>query len=164
MFQQLKSKTKAPSLRIRSRLVDSKGSGPAAKTLSMASMPLIPQTESTAVLLDSGPELFTMGDITNAVAMAPPARRSLNFAASETPTAPPASVAAAEQITVYDTTVQTATTNPNIQESASATGGATGTSLQMCQVSKHPNAIKCCEERQLHQVFLLKKLAQGKQF
>ena len=58
MFQQLKSKTKAPSLRIRSRSVDSKGSGPAAKTFSMASMPLIPQTESTAVLAETGPRII----------------------------------------------------------------------------------------------------------
>ena len=116
--------------------MDSKGSGPAAETFSMASMPLIPQTESMAVLLESGPGLFTMGDITNAGVTAPPAKRSLNFASSETPTAPPASVASTEQITVYDTAVQTATTDQNNQESASATGGAKGTSLQMCQVSK----------------------------
>ena len=40
----------------------------------------------------------------------------------------------------------------------------TGTSLQMCQVSKHPNAVKRHEERQLCRVFLPKELAQGKQF
>ena len=34
----------------------------------------------------------------------------------------------------------------------------------MCRVSKHPNAIKCQEERQLRRVFLPKELAQGKQF
>ena len=129
MFQCLKSKTKAPSLRIRSRSVDSKGSGPAAQTFSMASMPLIPQTESTAVLVDTGPGLFTMGDITNTGAMAPPTKRSLNFASSETPTAPPTSGSLTDQITVYDTAVQTATMDQSTQESASATGGATGTSL-----------------------------------
>ena len=128
----------------------------------MASMPLIPQTESMAVLLESGPGLFTMGDITNAGVTAPPAKRLLNFASSETPTARPASVASTEQITVFDTAVQTATTDQNNQESASATGGVTGTSLQMHQVSKHPNAVKCCEERQLCQVFLSKELTQGK--
>ena len=164
MFQRLKSKTKALSLRIRSRSVDSKVSGPAAETLSMASMPLIPQTESTAVLSDSGPGLFTTGDITKASAMAPPTKRSLNFAYSETPTTPPASVASAEQITVYDTAVQTTTTNQNIQESASAMGGATGIPLQTRRVSRHPNAIKCHEERQLCRVILPKQLAQGKQF
>ena len=116
----------------------------------MASMPLIPQTESIAVLLESGPGLFTMGDITNTGVTAQPAKRSLNFASSETPTAPPASVASTEQITVFDTAVQTATTDQNNQESASATGGVTGTSLQMHRVSKHPNAVKCHEERQLH--------------
>ena len=100
MFQCLKSKTKAPSLRIRSQSVDSKGSGPTAETFSMASMPLIPQTESTAVLADTGPGLFTTGDITNTGATAPPAKRSLNFASSETPTAPPTSGALADQITV----------------------------------------------------------------
>ena len=46
MFQQLKINTKALSLRIRSQSVDSKGSRPAAETFSMASMPLIPHTES----------------------------------------------------------------------------------------------------------------------
>ena len=64
-----------------------------------------------------------------------------------------------DQITVYDTAIQKATTDQSTQASASATGCATGTSLQMCQVSKHPNAIKHCEERQLHQVFLPKELA-----
>ena len=164
MFQQLKSKTKASSLRIRSQSADSKGPGPVAETLSMASMPLIPQTESTAVLSDSGPGLFTTGDITTAGAMAPPTKKSLNFASIETPTAPPASVVSAEQITVYDTAVQTATTGQSIQESATVTEGMTGTSLQTLQVSRHPNAVKRHEERQLHQVFLPKELAQGKQF
>ena len=98
MFKQLKSKTKAPSLRIRSQSADSKGPGSVAETLSMASMPLIPQTESTAVLLDSGPGLFTTGDITTAGTMAPPTKKSLNFASTETPTAPPASVATAYSV------------------------------------------------------------------
>ena len=151
MFQQLKSKTKAPSLRIRSQS-------------EYGQYALISQTESMAVLLDSGPGLFTTGDITNASAMAPPAKRLLNFASSETPTTPPASVASAEQITVYDTAIQTATTNKNIQESASAMGGVTVTSLQTHRVSRHPNAIKCHEERQLCRGFLPKELAQGKQF
>ena len=97
-------------------------------------MLLIPQTESMAVLSDSRPGLFITGGITNAAVTAPPAKRSLNFASSETPTTPSASVASTEQITVYDTAVQTATTDQNTQESASATGGVTGTSLQMCQV------------------------------
>ena len=110
MFQHLKSKTKALSLRIRSQYADSKGSGPAVQTLSMASMPLIPQTESTAVLAETGLGLFTMGDGTHTGATAPPAKRSLNFASSETPTAPPTSRALTDQITVYDTAVQTATT------------------------------------------------------
>ena len=129
--------------------MDSKGSGPAVQTFSMASMPLIAQTD--------------MGDGTNTGAMAPPAKRLLNFASSETPTAPPTSRAPTDQITVYDTAVQTATMDQIIQESASATRGATGTSLQMRQVSKHPNAIKRHEERQLRQVSLPKELAQGKQ-
>ena len=119
-------------------------------------MPLIPQTESTALLSDSGPGLFTTGDITNVSAMVPSTKRLLKFASSETPTTPPASVASAEQITVYDTTIETATTDQNIQESASAMGGATGTSLQTRRVSKHPNAVKCREERQLCRVFLPK--------
>ena len=59
----------------------------------MASMSLIPQTESAAVLADTGPGLFTTGDGTNTGAMAPPAKRSLNFTSSETPTAPPTSEA-----------------------------------------------------------------------
>ena len=96
MFQRLKSKTKAPSLRIRSRSVQTqKDQDQQPETLSMASMQLIPQTESTAVLSDSGPGLFTSGRHYKCRChMAPPAKRSLNFASSETSTTPPASVAA----------------------------------------------------------------------
>ena len=126
MFQCLKSKTKAPSLRIRSQSADSKESGPATQTFSMASMPLISQIEPTAVLADTGPGLFTIGDGMNTSAMASPAKRSLSFTSSETPTAPPTSGAQTDQITVYDTAVQTAIMDQNIQGSASAIGGATG--------------------------------------
>ena len=164
MFQHFKSKTKAPSLRSRSRSADSKGPGPATETVSMASMPLIPQTETTAVLSDSGPGLLAAGDIITMGSTAPPTKKSLNFPSTVTPTAPPASVASAEQIIVYDMAVQTATTSQSIQESATATGGATETSLQTCRVSRCPNVVKCHEERQLRRVFLPKELAQGKQF
>ena len=58
MFQRLKSKTKTPSLQICSRLADSKTPGQGAETISMASMPLIPQTESSAVLHDNGQGLL----------------------------------------------------------------------------------------------------------
>ena len=73
-------------------------------------------------------------------------------------------MASAEQIIVYDMAIQTAMTGQSIQESETVTGGATGTSLQTYQVSRQPNAVKCCEERQLRRVFLPKELAQGKQF
>ena len=60
MFKHFKSKTKAPSLRIRSHSVDSKGPGQVAETISMASMKLTPQTEPSAVLQDNGLGLFAV--------------------------------------------------------------------------------------------------------
>ena len=57
MFQRFKSETKTPSLRIHSCSADSKGIGQSAETISMASMPLVPQTDSSVVIHDTGPGL-----------------------------------------------------------------------------------------------------------
>lgn len=67
-----------------------------------------------------------------------------------TPVAPLAQMAPVEQVIVYDTGIQTATTSQSIQKSATATGGVIGTSPQTLWVSRHPNAVKCHEDRQLH--------------
>ena len=155
MFQRFKSKTKAPSLRIQSQSADSKGIKQSAETISMASMPLVPQTNSSAVIHDTGPRLFTLEDLTVPESSALLAKKSLNF---ENATAPP------EQVIVHDTAVQTATTSQTIQGADATAGGATGTSLQTHQVARHPNIIKQCEKQQLHRIFLPKALATGKQF
>ena len=155
MFQRFKSKTKAPSLRICSWSADSKGIEQSAETISMASMPLVPQTDSSAVIHDTAPGLFTSGDVTAPVSSAPLAKKSLNF---ENTTALP------EQVIVHDTAVQTVTTSQTTQGASATAGGATGTSLQTHQVARHPNAIKQCEKQQMHHIFLLKDLATGKQF
>ena len=128
--------------------MDSKGPGQVAETISMASMPLIPQTEPSVVLQDNGPELFAAGDIITTGSTAPLAKKSFNFDSTTTPMAPLALMAPAEQVIVYDTAIQTATTSQGIQESATVTGGAMGTSLQTHWVSRHPNVVKHCEDRQ----------------
>ena len=102
MIQRFKSKTKAPSLRIHSQSPDSKGNKQSAETISMASMPLVPQTDSSMVIHDTGPRLFTLGDVTVPVPSAPLAKKSVNF---ENATAP------LEQVIVHNTAVQTATTS-----------------------------------------------------
>ena len=103
----------------------------------MASMPLVPQTEPSAVLHDNGPKLFITGDRVTTGSSAPPAKQSLNFDNATT---------LAEQVVVYDTVVQTATDNQNAEETGAMAGGATGTSLQTCRVGKHPNVVKRREE------------------
>ena len=133
MFQKFKSKTKAPSLRIHSQSADSKGIEQSAETISMASMPLVLQTNSSVVIHDTGPGLFTSGDVTAPVSSVPLAKKSLNF---ENATAPP------EQVIVHDTVVQTVTTSQMTQGAGATAGGTTGTSLQIRQVARHPNAIK----------------------
>ena len=133
MFQRFKSKTKVPSLRIHSRSADSKGIEQSAETISMASMPLVPQTDSSVVIHHTGPRLFTSGDVTVPVSSVPLAKKSLNF---ENATVPQ------EQVIVYDTAVQTATTSQTTQESGATVGGPTGTSLQIHQVARHPNTVK----------------------
>ena len=153
MFQRFKSKTKSSSLRIRSRSADSRGIRHSAETISMASMPLVPQTDSSVVIHDTGPGLFASGDMTAPASSAPLAKKSLNF---ENVMAPP------EQVIVHDTAVQTAMTSQTIQEAGASAGGATGTSLQTCRVATHPNAVKCCENRQMHHMFLPKDLTTGK--
>ena len=90
----------------------------------MASMPLVPQTDSSVVIHDTGPGLFTC---------APLAKKSLNF---ENATAPP------EQVVVHDTAVQMVTTSQTTQEIGATAGHATGTSLQTHRVARHPNAVK----------------------
>ena len=144
--------------------MDSKVPGQAAETISMASMPLIPQTEPSAVLQDNRPGLFAAGDIITMGSIAPPAKKSLNFESTMTTMAPMAPTALVEQVIVYDTAVQTAITSQGTQETTSVIGGATGTSLQTNRVARHPNAIKHHKDRPLHQVFLPKELVQGKQF
>ena len=137
MFQRFKNKTKTPSLRIRSHSADSKEIRQAAETISMASMPLVPQTDSLAVIHDTGPGLFTSGDVTVPVAKVPLAKKSLNF---ENAMAPP------EQVVVYDTAVQTVMKSQTTQETGAPAGGATGTSLQTHSIARHPNAVKHCEK------------------
>ena len=73
----------------------------------MASMPLVPQTETSVVLHDNGPRLFGAADPGLTGSSVPPAKKSLNF---ENATAP------VEQIVVHDTAVQTATGGQIIQE------------------------------------------------
>ena len=126
MFQRFKSKTKAPSLRIHSRSADSKGIGQSAEMISMASMPLVPQTDSSVVIYDTGPGLFTFGDVTAPVSSTPLAKKSLNFENT---------TALLEQVVVYNTVVQMATTSQTTQEAGATAGGATGTSLQIPQSS-----------------------------
>ena len=133
MFQRFKSKTKAPSLRIHSCFADSKGIRQSAETISMASMPLVPKTDSSVVIHDMGPGLFTLGDVTVSVSSAPLAKKSLNF---ENTTALP------EQVVVHDTAVQMVMTSQTTQEAGATTVGATGTSLQTCRVARHPNTVK----------------------
>ena len=133
MFQRFKSKTKTSSLRIHSQSADLKGPGQSAETISMASMPLIPQTEPSVVLHDNGPGLFVAGDAVTTSSSTPPAKKSLNF---ENATAP------SEEVIVHDTAVQTVTNSQNAQETDAMGGGATGTSLQTCSVVRHPNAVK----------------------
>ena len=133
MFQRFKSKTKAPSLRICSHSADSKGIRQSAETISMASMPLVPQTDSSAEIHDTGPGLFASGDVTAPVSSAPLAKKSLNF---ENATAPP------EQFVVHDTAVQTVTTSQTTQKAGATAGSTTGTSLQTRTVARHPNAVK----------------------
>ena len=74
MFQRFKSKTKTSSLRICSCSADSKGIGQSAETISMASMPLVPQTDSSAVIHDTGPGLFVSEDMTAPVSSTPTAK------------------------------------------------------------------------------------------
>ena len=112
--------------------MDSKGPGQQTETISMASMPLVPQTALSAVLHNSGPGLFTMGTAATNTS-APPAKKSLNF---ENATAPP------EQVIVHDTAVQTVPNNQNNSDSGATAGGSAGTSLQTQKVTRHPNAIK----------------------
>ena len=133
MFQRFKSKTKTSSLRIHSCSVDSKGMRQSAETISMASMPLVPQTDSSAVIHDTGQGLFVSGDATVLESSTPPAKKSLNFENATVPL---------EQVVVHDAVVQTATTSQTIQEAGAMAGGATGTSLQICRVVRHPNAVK----------------------
>ena len=76
MFQHFKSKTKTPSLRICSCSTDSKGLGQPAETISMANMPLVSQTDSSAVLHDNGPGLSVSGDVTATGSNVPPAKVS----------------------------------------------------------------------------------------
>ena len=102
MFQRFKSKTKASSLRIHFRSADSKGIGQSAEMISMASMPLVPQTDSSAVIHDTGPGLFTLGDATAPVSSTLLAKKSLNFENTTEPL---------EQVVVYDTVAQMATTS-----------------------------------------------------
>ena len=137
MFQRFKRKTKGSSLRICSCSADSKGIRQSAETISMASMPLVPQTDSSAVIHDTAPGLFASGDVTVPVSSAPLAKKSLNF---KNATAPP------EQVVVYDTAVQTVMTSQTTQEKGVVAGGAIGTSLQTRNVARHPNAIKHCEK------------------
>ena len=94
----------------------------------MASMPLVPQTDSLVVIHDTGPGLFALGDVTVPVPSAVLAKKSLNF---ENATAPP------EQVVVHDTVVQMATTSQTTQEIGATAGHATGTSLQTHRVARH---------------------------
>ena len=130
MFQLFKSKTKTSSLRIRSHLADSKGTRQSAETISMASMPLIPQTDSSAVIHDTGPGLFISGDATATGSNVPPAKKSLNF---QKATALP------QHVVVHDTSVQTVTTSQTTQETGATAGGATGTSLQTHNFNLEPH-------------------------
>ena len=152
MFQRFKSKPKVPSLRIPSRSADSKGTGQATETISMANMPLVSHNATMAVLPNTGLGLHTAQTAT-AVTSVPTAKKSLDFGKA---TAPP------EQIVVYDTAVQTVT----VQQTPAqlAVGGATGTSMQTKRFIRHPNTVQRREERQLCRVFLPRDLAHSKQF
>ena len=99
----------------------------------MASMPLVPQTDSSVVIYDTGPGLFTLRDVTAPVSSTPLAKKSLNFEKT---------TALLEQVVVYNTVVQMVTTSQTTQEADATAGGATGTSLQTCRVAKHCNAVK----------------------
>ena len=80
----------------------------------MASMPLVPQTNSSAVIHDTGPRLFTLGDVTAPVSSVLLAKKSLNFVnATATP----------EQVIVHDTVVQTVTTSQTTQGAGATAGG-----------------------------------------
>ena len=103
-------------------------------------MPLVPQTDSSAVIHYTGPGLFESGDVTVPVSSTPLAKKSLNFENA---------TALLEQVVVYNTAVQTATTSQTTQKAGATAAGATGTSLQTRKVARHPNAVKQCEKRQM---------------
>ena len=128
MLQLFKSKGKMPSLRIRARSADSHIRGQTSEAISMANMPLVSHTSTTAILADNGPKLHT-AQATTPSGSAPPTRKSLNFdnaTASQADTA----TAATEQIIVHDTVVQTATEQSlHPQSSTAGAAGAAGTSL-----------------------------------
>ena len=141
MLQLFKSKGKTPSLWIHTRSADSHIRGQTSEAISMANMPLVSHTSTTAILADNGPNLHT-AQATMPSGSAPPARKSLNF---DNATAPPTdtATAGAEQIIVHDTVVQTATEQSlHPQSSAASAAGAAGTSLQTWQFVKHPNTVK----------------------
>ena len=100
-------------------------------------MPLVSQTDSLAVIHDTGPGLFASGDVTVPVSSTSLAKKSLNFENAMAPQ---------EQVVVYCTAVQTVMTSQTTQETGATAGGATGTSLQTCNVARHPNTIKCLEK------------------
>ena len=133
MFQRFKSKTQSSSLRICSHSADSKGVGQLAKIISMANMPLVAQTDSSAVIYNTGPGLFMSGEATAPGSKAPLAKKSLNFENA---------MALPEQVVVYDTAVQTVTTSQTTQDTGAIAGGATGTSLQTHNVARHLNVVK----------------------
>ena len=158
-------------LRLCSRLEDLKSTEQQMETISMANMPLAPQSEPSTLTLDNGPKLHITGDPVISVSNVPGAKKSLDFSSATIPmeqqaTAPTEQSvnALGEQVTVFNTAVQTAAESPTNAETGISAGGATGTSLQTCQVAKHPNAVKCREERQLRRVFLPTELVKGKQF
>ena len=171
MFLHFKNKAKTPVLRLCSRSADSKPSGQHMETISIANMPLVPQSELSTLTLDNGPKLYVTGDPVISVPHVPSAKKSLDFSSTTAPvqqqaTAPPEHFASpvGEQVTVFDTAGQTVAEGHNSTEASTSAAGATGTSLQTHQVATHPNTIKCREERQLHRVFLPTELAKGKQF
>ena len=138
MLQLFKSKGKTPSLQIRARSADSHIRGQTSEAISMANMPLVSHTSTTAILADNEPNLHT-AQVTTPSGSAPQARKSLNF---DNATAPQADTATAvmEQIIVHDTVVQTATEQSLHPQSSAA--GAAGASLQTWRFVKHPNTVK----------------------
>ena len=122
------------------------------ETISMASMPLVPQTVPMAVLHNQVPQLMEKEGMPLDTVTVPIARKSLNFGEAQ------------GKIVVYDTAVQMVNMASSDTAQGAVGGSIAGTSLQTCRVVCHTSAVKCSEQKQLQRVFLPVELAKGKQF